>query len=157
MGFMSTPKSTKNPNRTYEERLDQLESFCRTNGRRPSQNAPTREERGLNQWMTTRIHRKDVTERLAQLLDQYPPTPRGNKLFSHRNAIREEFRLDDLEQFCRNRGRLPSSSRDYPIEARLHGWVYNRIRDGKIPPRLQALIEQYPDTVPGRVKRTGRA
>jgi hypothetical protein len=148
--------NTRRPNRTYEERLDQLESFCRTHGRRPSRNAPTQEERGLCEWVRDRQRHKDVTDRLARILEQHPATPSGKTIFSRRAEVREKYRLDELEQFCRHQGRLPAFSRDYPNEAMLYRWVYKRIHEGRVPPRLEALMKQHPHTVPGRVRGASR-
>ena len=145
------------PNRTYEERVEQLAAFCAAHGRRPSINAPTREERSLAGWVKRQVRREMVTPALTRVLETTHPTPAGKKIFSHRDEIRLEYRLDELERFCHNNRGFPFPSRDYPVEATLHNWVYTRIRSGKIPPRLQVLIEQYPDTVPGRAKGTGRA
>ena len=136
-----TSKNAARLHRDYETRTDELVEFCRLHGRRPSTHAPDGVERSLADWLRDR---KEMTPRLAQLLEMHPATPRGQRVFSTRDARFLERRLHELEHYCQIWGHLPSSSSPNTVEGNLARWALRRGRQDFVPPRLTVLLEKYP-------------
>jgi hypothetical protein len=119
------------PTELWPDKVEQLTSFRQAQSRWPSQSADTPAEKSLGVWLSTqrsKAHRGELPEWRRAVLERDAPgwDSTGSRADAwHRTA-------DEVGEFLRIHGRLPSKRATGGEERRLGAWLHNRRQNERV-------------------------